>query len=126
MGAVFAGAGRAPITAVVIMFELTGAYTMILPLMLAIVLARQARATWCQRDTVYSASCCAGGIDIDELGDAVLRRTPITSIMSTPPDAVPGDATLSTAAKRFTGSGNATLPVVDDKGRSSAPWLPTT
>ena len=39
MGAVFAGAARAPITAVLIMFELTGEYTIILPLMLAIVVA---------------------------------------------------------------------------------------
>ncbi|HEU5036512.1 MAG TPA: chloride channel protein [Nocardioides sp.] len=39
MGAVFAGAARAPITAVVIMFELTGEYSIILPLMAAIVLA---------------------------------------------------------------------------------------
>ena len=39
MGAVFAGAARAPITAVIIMFELTGEYTIILPLMAAIVLA---------------------------------------------------------------------------------------
>ena len=39
MGAVFAGAARAPITAAVIMFELTGEYTIILPLMLAVVIA---------------------------------------------------------------------------------------
>ena len=39
MGAVFAGAARAPITAVLIIFELTGEYTIILPLMFAIVLA---------------------------------------------------------------------------------------
>ena len=32
MGAVFAGAARAAITAVVILFELTGEYTIILPL----------------------------------------------------------------------------------------------
>ncbi len=37
MGAVFAGAARAPITAVIIMFELTGEYSIILPLMTAIV-----------------------------------------------------------------------------------------
>lgn len=37
MGAVFAGAARAPITAVVILFELTGEYSIILPLMLGIV-----------------------------------------------------------------------------------------
>lgn len=39
MGGVFAGAARAPITAVVILFELTGEYSIILPLMTAIVLA---------------------------------------------------------------------------------------
>ena len=39
MGAVFAGAARAPITAIVILFELTGDYTIILPLMLAIAVA---------------------------------------------------------------------------------------
>jgi len=39
MGTVFAGAARAPITAVLIIFELTGEYRIILPLMFAIVLA---------------------------------------------------------------------------------------
>ena len=39
MGAVFAGAARAPITAVLIVFELTGDYAIILPLMLAVVIA---------------------------------------------------------------------------------------
>ena len=48
MGAVFAGAARAPITGVIILFELTGEYSIILPLMLAIVLAT-ASATCCQR-----------------------------------------------------------------------------
>ena len=40
MGALFAGAARAPITAVIVLSrKLTGEYTIILPLMLAIVLA---------------------------------------------------------------------------------------
>ena len=39
MGAVFAGAARAPITAVLIIFELTGDYHIILPLMVAVVIA---------------------------------------------------------------------------------------
>jgi CIC family chloride channel protein len=39
MGAVFAAAARAPITAVLIVFELTGDYNVILPLMFAIVVA---------------------------------------------------------------------------------------
>jgi CIC family chloride channel protein len=39
MGAVFAGAAQAPITSVLIIFELTGDYEIILPLMFAVVLA---------------------------------------------------------------------------------------
>ena len=39
MGAVFASSARAPITAVLIIFELTGDYRIILPLMIAIIVA---------------------------------------------------------------------------------------
>src|SRR5664280_2514900 len=53
MGAVFAGAARAPITAVIIMFELTGEYTIILPLMTAIVLAT-AVSRLLSHDTIYT------------------------------------------------------------------------
>jgi CIC family chloride channel protein len=39
MGAVFAATARAPITGLIIIFELTGNYRIILPLMCAIVVA---------------------------------------------------------------------------------------
>ena len=39
MGAVFAAVARAPMTAVIIIFELTGEYHIILPLMFAIALS---------------------------------------------------------------------------------------
>lgn len=39
MAAVFAGAAHAPITAVIILFEMTNAYRIILPLMLAVVVS---------------------------------------------------------------------------------------
>ena len=58
MGAVFTGAARAPITAVIILFEMTGEYTIILPLMLAIVIATTiSRAVATARST--PPSCCA-------------------------------------------------------------------
>ena len=73
MGAVFAGAARAPITAVVILFELTREYTIILPLMLAIVLATGV-SDLVSADTVYTRKLLRRGIDIDEPADAALRR----------------------------------------------------
>ena len=65
MGAVFAAAARAPITAVIIIFELTGDYRIILPLMFAIVLASRASATASARDTIYTLKLRRRGIDID-------------------------------------------------------------
>ena len=65
MGAVFAGAARAPITAVVIMFELTGEYSIILPLMAAIVLATGV-SSLLSRDTIYTLKLRRRGVDLDE------------------------------------------------------------
>ena len=64
MGAVFAGAARAPITAVIIIFELTGDYRIILPLMFAIVVAT-ALSSAVTRDTIYTLKLRRRGIDID-------------------------------------------------------------
>jgi len=64
MGAVFAGAARAPITAVVIMFELTEEYSIILPLMAAIVLATGI-SRLLSGDTIYTLKLRRRGIDLD-------------------------------------------------------------
>jgi CIC family chloride channel protein len=64
MGAVFAGAARAPITAVIIILELTGEYSLILPLMSAIVLATLTSRVL-NRDTIYTLKLRRRGIDLD-------------------------------------------------------------
>ena len=63
MGAVFAGAARAPITAVVIMFELTGEYSIILPMMTAIVLATGIGHSL-SRDTIYTLKLRRRGVHL--------------------------------------------------------------
>ena len=75
MGAVFAAAARAPITAVLIIFELTGDYRIILPLMFAIVVAT-ALANAVTRDTIYTLKLRRRGIDIDQ--PAAIRMAQIT------------------------------------------------
>ncbi|HEV7211631.1 MAG TPA: chloride channel protein [Blastococcus sp.] len=116
MGAVFAGSARAPITAVVILFELTREYSIILPLMLAIVLATGV-SHLLSRDTIYTRKLLRRGIDIDEPADAALRRRPVTAFMVAPPEAVPADADLRTVAARFSRTGETCVPVVDADGR---------
>jgi CIC family chloride channel protein len=116
MGAVFAGSARAPITAVVILFELTREYSIILPLMLAIVLATGV-SHLLSRDTIYTRKLLRRGIDIDEPADAALRRRPVAAFMSPPPEPVPADADLRTVAARFSRTGETCLPVADAEGR---------
>ena len=64
MGAVFAASARAPITAVLIIFELTGDYRNILPLMVAIIVATTL-ANQLTKDTIYTLKLRRRGIDID-------------------------------------------------------------
>lgn len=64
MAAVFAGAAHAPITAVLIVFELTGDYDVILPLMIAVVLAT-GLSHLVSHKTIYTLKLLRRGIDID-------------------------------------------------------------
>ena len=76
MGAVFAGSARAPITAVVIIVELTGEYGLLLPLMVAVVLAT-ATSSVLGRPTIYTRKLIRRGIDLDQdRGRAASRPTP--------------------------------------------------
>ncbi|MCK7621843.1 chloride channel protein [Streptomyces sp. RS10V-4] len=117
MGAVFAGASRAPITAVVILFELTGQYTIILPLMLAIVLAT-ATSRLLSRDTVYTLKLRRRGIDLHASAPhAALGSQTVETVMEAVPVQLPADADLETAADLLTRSDHGVLPVLDDRGR---------
>ncbi|AXT86345.1 chloride channel protein [Aeromicrobium sp. A1-2] len=115
MGALFAGAARAPITAVVILFELTGEYSIILPLMLAIVLATGV-SHLVSHDTVYTRKLLRRGIDLDEPGDDRLRRTTVADVMTAPPSPMLETTTLHEAAARFAATAEPALPVVSDDG----------
>ncbi|HEX2895811.1 MAG TPA: chloride channel protein [Marmoricola sp.] len=115
MGAVFAGAARAPITAVVIMFELTGQYSIILPLMTAIVLASgiSHRLT---PDTIYTLKLRRRGVDLGTRETIAARRTSVGQVMAAVPPSLPAETTLSVAAQALRESQYGVLPVVDADG----------
>jgi CIC family chloride channel protein len=113
MGAVFAGAARAPITAVLIMFELTGEYTIILPLMLAIVLAT-AVSHRLSGDTIYTLKLRRRGVDLHaHAGDPRLRTTTVDQVMTPVPPPLVADLPLPQAAQALLGAGHPVLPVTD-------------
>lgn len=133
MGAVFAGAARAPITAVVIMFELTGEYSIILPLMTAIVLATGV-SHFASRDTIYSLKLRRRGIDLDEHPQATaLRSTRVGDVMDHvgadsriggdhPLPTLSIDDTLEEALAELDDAAAHALPVLDEAGRLAG-WL---
>ncbi|MEU2864613.1 chloride channel protein [Streptomyces mirabilis] len=116
MGAVFAGASRAPITAVVILFELTGEYSIILPLMLAIVLAT-ATSRLLSHDTIYTLKLRRRGIDLEgPARGAQIGAQRVGTVMEPLPSPLPASTMLADAADLLSLSGHGALPVVDTSG----------
>ncbi|WP_018565975.1 chloride channel protein [Streptomyces sp. PsTaAH-124] len=116
MGAVFAGSARAPITAVVILFELTGEYSIILPLMLAIVLAT-AVSHLLSHGTVYTLKLHRRGIDLEgPARGARLGGQRVGAVMGPLPAPLPASTPLAEAADLLSRSGHGALPVFDSAG----------
>lgn len=115
MGAVFAGAARAPITAVIILFELTGDYRIILPLMVTVVLSTLVSEAL-SRDTIYTLKLRRRGIDL-HLGRDVdpMRTIPVAAAMSTEIARAPRDLTVTEATERLEESNGWALIVVDER-----------
>jgi CIC family chloride channel protein len=118
MGAVFAGAARAPITAVIIMFELTGEYTIILPLMTAIVLATMI-SRYLSPSTIYTAKLRRRGVILgeDQSGVELLAQTiSAREVMLPVPTSIKESMALSDIAVLLASSRNGVLPVTNEDG----------
>ena len=116
MGAVFAGAARAPITAVIIMFELTGEYSIILPLMAAIVLATGV-SHLLSADSIYTLKLRRRGVDLDTPPHAAaMMSTTVAQVMDPIEQTLPADTGLLDAAGPVSRSRHAQLAITDDTG----------
>ena len=117
MAAVFAAAGRAPITAVLIVFELTGDYSIILPLMLAVVVAT-GLSKLLSEDSIYTLKLRRRGIDIERpaLPLASSPELSVAAAMQTAPSPVWTGARPIDIAARLAEEGREALPVVDADG----------
>ena len=115
MGAVFAAAARAPMSATVIIFELTGQYEIILPLMFAIALSAGI-GNLLSHDTIYSLKLWRRGIDI------MRRRTlmdvlTVGEAMRSVPTGVDERRAVRDILQRFGEDGSPAVPVLDANGR---------
>ncbi|MBX7450369.1 chloride channel protein [Mycolicibacterium sp. 3033] len=114
MGAALAGATRAPMTAVIILFELTGQYSIILPLMAAVAMAA-GTGHLLSRETIYTAKLWRRGVDLD----APLRDTPAVvarDVVRPAPPALAENASLAEAATALAQTSVGMVPTVDGEG----------
>jgi CIC family chloride channel protein len=115
MGAVFASAARAPITAVLIIFELTGDYRVILPLMIAVVIATTV-SNAITSETIYTLKLRRRGINIDAPKPSLMAQITVGEAHGDPPPPLDPDQPLSEILDRFTADRTNALPVVDRDG----------
>lgn len=119
MGAVFAGVVRAPITSVLIIFELTGGYGLILPLMLANMTAYALARRW-RPLPIYEALLEQDGVHLPHgkrAPSALLEQLQVGSAMTTNPVTLSANLDVS-AALEYTASGRfSSFPVLDTAGR---------
>lgn len=115
MGAVVAGATHAPITAILILFEMTGDYRIILPLMTSCIIA-SLLATRLSRDSIYTLKLARRGVHIRAGQDIdLLRRVPVLDVIRKDAMVVPPDEPLTELIRKFSEASGSAIYVVDDQ-----------
>jgi CIC family chloride channel protein len=117
MAAVFAAAAHAPITAIVILFELTGDYRIILPLMLTVVIATLLARSLLKGESIYTLKLTRRGIRLQRGQDVdVMEGILVQEVMTSQIDSVTTEMTL----QQLTDTANRTrhhgFPVLDENG----------
>ncbi len=116
MAAVFAAAARAPMTALFIVFELTG-YDGFLPLMAAVALAT-ALAQLITRDTIYNVRLRRAGLDVrEEPQRSQLDELRVAATMRTDTPIVDRTASIEVLANAMSQSRGNVVAVADRRNR---------
>lgn len=117
MAAAFAAAARAPLTAVVLVFELTGDYALVLPLMLATGMATYLADRF-THESVFTRPLRQAGVVYTEPENVdILQVVTVGEVMTAPPDVVEADLPLDGLEAAFEETGHHGFPVVADGDR---------
>jgi len=116
MGALVAATTQAPIATILIIFELTGDYRIILPLMIAAILATEV-ARRLSDESIYTIKLARRGVRIRGGQDvAALRAAPVSDLVREAP-AVDAARPVTQVAERLVDEGLRTVYVTRDGGR---------
>jgi CIC family chloride channel protein len=118
MAALFAASAHAPITAVIILFELTGDYLMILPLMLTVVLATLISRHFMKGESIYTLKLSRRGVNLKRGRDVDLMESVLVKeVMKTRPVTVNLQVSVASLADLFLQTNQHGFAVLDDAGK---------
>ena len=118
MGAVFAASAHAPITAVLILFELTGDYHIILPLMLTVVIATLFAQWLLGGESIYSLKLTRRGVHIQRGRDVdVMQSVFVNEIMVKDFHTITDDMNLKEFSEVIYQSHRNGIMVLDNNGK---------
>ena len=116
MGAVFAGTARAPITAIVMLFEMTRNYALILPLMTAVIISTLI-SRGLSRESIYTLKLVRRGVDIYRREEAdVLRTITVSKVMTRDFPTILPSMPVSELINELHQSGHHGFPIVNENG----------
>ncbi|UCH51727.1 MAG: chloride channel protein [Chloroflexota bacterium] len=117
MAAVFSAAARAPITAIIILFEMTRDYAIILPLMLAVVVSTLI-AYRLSPENIYTIKLSRRGVSVRSREEVdLLEKVTVREVMTKDFPTVPAEMTFAEIADKFAKSKHHGFPVVDKNNR---------
>jgi CIC family chloride channel protein len=117
MAAVFAGAARAPFTAIVIVFEMTNDYRMIVPLMAGVIVSLIV-AERLHPESIYTLKLARRGIHLRRGKDVdVMESVRVEEVMVRDPVTVPVALPINRLAGEFIRTGRHGFPVIRDDGK---------
>ncbi len=117
MAAVFAGAARAPFTAILIVFEMTDDYRLIVPLMAGVIVSLIV-AERLHKESIYTLKLSRRGIHLKRGRDVdVMEAVQVHEVMVPKPLSVPYDLPVSLLAGEFLRTGRHGFPVIDAEGK---------
>jgi len=116
MGAVVSGTTHGPLSAILILFEMTGDYKIILPLMIACIIGCLASGQLL-KDSIYTLKLARRGVNIKAGKEVnVLKSISVKDVMNPEVETIPENITVRLLTEKISKSKHNTFPVVNEEG----------
>jgi len=117
MGAVVSATTPGPLNAVLMLFEMTGDYKIILPLMITCIISSLA-VRWLLKESIYTLKLIRRGVDIREGREVnILKSIKVGDVMNSSVETVPENMGLEAFSRMVSKSKYNSFPVTGANGR---------